>query len=390
MKLLILTHNFPDKYDKFTSNIFIKEQVKALSKFVDNIYVLVAFPWGMQFKRKRKYENYSFDNVDVHFFSYLDPLFPIEWKWKREWWINRESQILTKYIKKHNVKFDIIHAHYTWPNGAVGVKLKNIFNVPVVITEHTSETFKRYITQHDTIAIKTWNDADVIIRVRKGDIVRFEEVEIDKNKIYYIPNGYSKNFKIIDQLKARKILKLPPDKKILLYVGNMYSEIKGHRILLEAFKKTIEKNQNVLLVLVGDGKLKDTFIGIANALKIKEYVIFAGAKPHHEIPLWLNAADLFILPSLSEGNPTVMFEALGVGLPFVGTTVGGVPEIITSEDYGLLCPPRDPECLADKILIALEKEWDREKIKKYAEQFTWENIAKKIMKVYQQTFEKVK
>ena len=85
---------------------------------------------------------------------------------------------------------------------------------------------------------------------------------------------------------------------------------------------------------------------------------------------------------MSEGNPTVMFEALGVGLPFVGTAVGGVPEIITSEDYGLLCPPADPECLAEKILIALEKEWDREKIRKYAEQFTWEEIAKRVINIY--------
>ena len=77
-----------------------------------------------------------------------------------------------------------------------------------------------------------------------------------------------------------------------------------------------------------------------------------------------------------------MFEALGVGLPFVGTTVGGVPEIITSEDYGLLCPPADPECLAEKILTALEKNWDREKIRKYAEQFTWENIAKSVLNIY--------
>ena len=79
-----------------------------------------------------------------------------------------------------------------------------------------------------------------------------------------------------------------------------------------------------------------------------------------------------------------MFEALGVGLPFVGTAVGGVPEIITSEDYGLLYPPKDPKCLAEKILIALEKDWDREKIRKYAEQFTWENIAKKIINIYTQ------
>ena len=93
---------------------------------------------------------------------------------------------------------------------------------------------------------------------------------------------------------------------------------------------------------------------------------------------------------MSEGNPTVMFEALGVGLPFIGTKVGGIPEIITSEDYGLLCEPANPEDLAEKILIALEKKWDKEKIRKYAQQFTWDNIVKQALKAYIKVLEGVK
>jgi len=118
------------------------------------------------------------------------------------------------------------------------------------------------------------------------------------------------------------------------------------------------------------------------SLNLGSYFHFTGAGPHGEISLWMNAADLFVLPSLSEGNPTVMFEALGVGLPFVGPAVGGVPEIITTEEYGLLCPPRDPECLSEKILIALKKEWNPEKLKKCVEQFTWESIVRQIDRLY--------
>jgi len=62
--------------------------------------------------------------------------------------------------------------------------------------------------------------------------------------------------------------------------------------------------------------------------------------------------------------------------------VGGVPEIITSEDYGSLCEPANPKDLAEKILIGLDKEWDREKILEYAQRFTWENITKEIMGIY--------
>lgn len=62
-------------------------------------------------------------------------------------------------------------------------------------------------------------------------------------------------------------------------------------------------------------------------------------------------------------------------------------KIITSEDYGLLCPPKDPECLAEKILMALEMDWDREKIRKYAERFTWDSIVKKVLGVYSEVLD---
>jgi len=67
----------------------------------------------------------------------------------------------------------------------------------------------------------------------------------------------------------------------------------------------------------------------------------------------------------------------------VGTRIGGVPEVISSDEYGLLVEPGDPNDLAEKILVALDREWDREKILAYAERFTWENIAKEIVGVYE-------
>jgi teichuronic acid biosynthesis glycosyltransferase TuaC len=79
-----------------------------------------------------------------------------------------------------------------------------------------------------------------------------------------------------------------------------------------------------------------------------------------------------------------MFEALGCGKPFVGTKVGGVPEVIISEEYGLLVEPADPEDLADKIFVALDREWDREVILAYAERYTWGRIVEQIIEVYRQ------
>lgn len=135
-------------------------------------------------------------------------------------------------------------------------------------------------------------------------------------------------------------------------------------------KRITEKREDVLCFIGSSGPLKDELQSKIEELNLQNYIKLIGFIPDNLLPIWMNACDLFVLPSLSEGNPTVMFECLGCGKPFIGTKVGGIPEIIVSDDYGLLCEPANSEDLAEKILIALDKEWDEEKIRNYAKQFT--------------------
>jgi glycosyltransferase involved in cell wall biosynthesis len=144
----------------------------------------------------------------------------------------------------------------------------------------------------------------------------------------------------------------------------------------------VKHRDDVLCVIVGKGKLENIIQKQINDLNLEKFIKLVGGKSHDEIPLWMNACDLFVLPSLNEGNPTVLVESLGCGKPFVGTKVGGVPEIINSDDYGLLVEPGDSNDLAEKIEIALNKDWDIGKIKEYGNNFTWENIASQIVEVY--------
>lgn len=373
--LLIISNSFPPEDDSFVGGIFVKGQVNELAKYFREVYVISPQPLGSN----RRLKDYEYENIRV-FFPHFFHL-PIGY-FRRKLGDNF-FKAAVRVIRREGFDFDLIHAHYTWPSGVASLKLKEIFHVPLVITEHTSVTFQRYIKSRDPLIIYTWQNADALIRVRKGDINQIKELVAQRTNVYYVPNGFDKRkFYPISPTMARKKLNLPQNKKILLNVANMYSPVKGHKILLDAFSKVTKQRNDVLLVLVGDGRLRSQIEATIRNKGLRDKVILAGAKSHDEIPLWMNAADLFVLPSLSEGNPTVMFEALGVGLPFVGTAVGGVPEIITSEDYGLLCKPGDPQDLAEKILIALDKEWNREKIIKYAEQFTWGNIARQILKIY--------
>lgn len=381
MNLLVISSTFPNNDDAYIGGIFVKEQIKYLKNYFENIYVVSPAPFGIGHLRKTKHENYEFDNVKVYFPKYIN--FPPFYLWKRDLWVNFEMKTIKSLIATEKMKFDIIHAHSTWPSGAVAVEMKKEFNVPVVITVHASVTFSKAIKNKEPVYLETWKNCDVIIRVRKGDLCDLINLGILKDKLYHIPNGYGEKFLQIEKKSSiRKSLNLPVNKKIILNVGNMYSEVKGHKHLIEAMAKVLKQRKDVFCVIVGDGKLMKDLKAQIKKLDLENYVKLVGSKSHDEIPLWMNAADLFVLPSLRESFGIVQIEALACGKPVVATINGGSEEIIISEEYGLLCEPANPKDLAEKIIIGLDKEWDTRKILNYSKRFTWDNVAKEIMEIY--------
>lgn len=212
-------------------------------------------------------------------------------------------------------------------------------------------------------------------------------INIGSTDIRVAPNGFNKQiFKLMPQEEARLKLNLPLDKKIILTVGHL-EKVKGHEFLLRALDQVFFTRKDLLVCIIGDGPLKDDLKQIAFHSTFKENICFLGSLPVSEIPFWMNASDIFVLPSLHEGNPTVMFESLGVGLPFVGSSVGGIPDII-SDSYGILCYPGDVNDLANKIMIALDKSWDRKIISQYGKKYGWDIISELMSNIYRELDER--
>lgn len=298
-------------------------------------------------------------------------------------------------------KFDVIHIHNVYSFTALSFPLlKRFCKIPLVLTHHGQLMFGEPVKD---ICVRIYeksakgtilNSIDKTVTLSGSDarhIAQYSDAPEDHNastppqSVVTIPNGYdNEKFHPMDTRKCREALGLPSDKKLILNVGRLYGAVKGHEHLIKAMAKVTAERNDVLCVIVGPGRLYSTLDNLIRSLDLQDYVVLAGGKPHDEIPIWLNACDLFVLPSLSEGNPTVMFEAFGCGKPFVGTRVGGVPEVITSDRYGLLVNPADPDDLAEKILMALDREWDREAILSCSERYTWEHITKEIVGVYGQ------
>jgi len=172
-------------------------------------------------------------------------------------------------------------------------------------------------------------------------------------------NGIDRQkFRPLDRTECCRKLGLDPDRKRVLYVGNLLP-VKGPTVLAQT-------KVDAEVVFVGTGP---------------EPVKSVGAKPHDEIPVWMNASDVLCLPSLNEGLPNVALEAMACGLPVVASRVGGVPEIVRNGENGFMVPAGDASALGDALKRALAAKWDRNAIRRSVSQFDWDVNAKTVLSV---------
>lgn len=211
-----------------------------------------------------------------------------------------------------------------------------------------------------------------------------------EDRTHVVANGVSDRFAPGDRQAARRALQLPADTVICLFVG-MLVPVKGLDNLLQAVSQIDER---FLLVLVGDGPERERLLALADELGIKDRVEFAGACSSDDVPKWMDASDLLVLPSLSEGRPNVVLEAHASGRATIATDVGGTGELIEHEQTGLLVPSSDPDALADALRTLIDDDNKRDKFGKQARQrllekgLTWQTTATTMRSLYDQLIER--
>jgi glycosyltransferase involved in cell wall biosynthesis len=150
----------------------------------------------------------------------------------------------------------------------------------------------------------------------------------------------------VDRLSSRKSLGLPQDGFFLCAAGRLSPE-KGHRYLLHAIANLSRRIPGLQLVLLGEGQERARLEKQAEELGIGKHVIFAGFRK--DIRPWIQACDLLVNPSLTEGTPNVVLEAMALGTPVIATRVGGLPDLIEHLISGVLVAPGDSDSLAAAI-----------------------------------------
>ena len=253
-------------------------------------------------------------------------------------------------ILRHE-KPDVIHTHNTQPfiDGTIGALLAGVKTI--VHTDHARifpdkrrYMFAEWVMSHFAYKIVGVSDDT------SQNLIRYEK--ISRKKVLTIPNGIDeKKFSIkIDKKAKRRELGILGDGPII-GLGVRLTEGKGINYLLRAMPDIIKIFFDITLVIAGDGPAKDKLEKQSVGLGIDRNVLFLG--PRLDIPELLKLFDIYVLPSLSEGLPMVLLEAMAAGCPVIATNVGGVSMVIKHGENGSLIEPKNQKVLASEIIKLL-------------------------------------
>ena len=281
---------------------------------------------------------------------------------------------------------DIVHAQ-SIPRGTACVLARKLFGIPCVVWGRGSDVYLPWRFK-EVLSKFVLRNADALIALTGH--MKQKMIELlgkERCDIFVIPNGIDYEFFSSYLGKQGSVTSEPGNnKKVVLYVGRL-DPVKGVRYLVQAMGILRDRGlRNAKLLIVGDGSEKKYLEELVKKLGLEDYVVFAGKVSHEKIPEYMALADVFVLPSLSEGFPTVVLEAMAMGLPVIASRVGGLPWIIKDGDNGFLVEPRNPHEIAEKITFLLINDdlrtyISRRNIEK-AREYSWENIVKKLEKVY--------
>lgn len=285
------------------------------------------------------------------------------------------------------VKPDIVHTHNTQPfiEGALAAVLGG--RPALVHTDHGRQfPDKRRYMLMEWFASKVASAVISVSDENKAGLVQYEHIAA--SLIQVVSNGIDEKKYAIRIDADRKRLSLgcgPMARPILGWCGRMVPE-KGLPVLIKALPQLVGKFPRLLVLLAGDGPMRQELEAIAASEGISAHINFLGART--DVAEILQAMDLFVLPSLREGLPLVILEAMAAGIPVVATDVGGNRQAVVDGQTGFLVPSDNPDALAAAISQLLQDEamhrrFSEEARRRFAEQFTVSRMVERYQTIYE-------
>lgn len=365
---------------------FFKEQFKALSNAGIKVTVAYNEIWPItmlgRIKENRGIEFSIEDNLKTYRykdFNYL-PKNPLMFRS-----FNKRMDKLYKEIVEKEGKIDIIHAHSALWGGISAQYISNKYNIPLVLTEHSSLKYARYVKEsYKKYIYKAYDKADALIAVGNG--LKNEMKNYTNNDIKVIHN-------MVD-LKKFNIDVKSSEKNNSEDTFNMFScafleEGKGMENLIEAFYLAF-KSKDAILRIGGDGSLREKLEGMIKELGMENQIFLLGALSREDVAKEMKNCKCFALASEHETFGVVYIEALACGKPVIGTYNGGADDII--KDYnGIIIEKKDVEKLKD-ALVKMKNEYktyDKNEIREKTILSYSENVlVEKLKGVYKEIYER--
>lgn len=288
---------------------------------------------------------------------------------------------------KEHFHFNLIDAHFAYPDGYAATLLGRWLKVPVTITLRGTEirhannpALRKRLVTALTRAARVFSVSDSLKRHAAG-------LGIPADKIQVVGNGVDiENFFPMDKLEARSQLKIPPDVPVLISVGALV-ERKGFHRVIDCLPTLLKRFPGTQYLIVGgaspEGDIRTKLEAQVARLGLAKHVQFVGSMPSNDLRLPLSAADVFVLSTRNEGWANVFLEAMACGLPVITTDVGGNREVVCRDDLGSIVPFGDQAALAAAIEKALACCWDRPAIIKHARENGWAQRVKVLTNEFQ-------
>lgn len=265
--------------------------------------------------------------------------------------------------------FDLIDAHYYYPDGVAASIIAKTLGKPFVVTARGTDL--NLIPEYDKprkLILETAERASASIGVCKALMDRLAELGADPAKLHTLRNGVDLDrFNPIDCKLARQQLGLPEHQRIFISVGHLV-ERKGHHIAIEAMVKLSES----LLLIAGAGPELGRLEQLAVQLGVSDRVRFLGQIANEQLCAWYSAADALFLCSSREGWANVLLESMACGTPVVATSIWGTPEVVSSPTAGQLMADRSASALCESVLALFDNYPVAQDVRKFAEGFSWE------------------